>query len=737
MNKKTLIAALSVLAVMFVGVAVLIALLYGGNGSGDEKPQVKKKEALFCAVPSNAVVVARFSDLKTAAEKVLSLDAPSAKGQGGFGKAVADAVAAGRLPGLSRRPLALSLQYSKTLVPLYIFDAGRSGDTGLDEEVASMASLASDAGLSFNDCDCSRILSVTEELRGRRILLISPADNVVNSALRHLNDAVSIYGAVGFSTVAAGVSSPSALFLSSSAADRILPALLSPAIRQYNRFLTSFSDWIGAEMSFEDNGVELYGKTFPGSQTDFANVLVSQKPAACNFYSIAPANTLRALSLPLNSCSEYAAAYDEWLDKRMKLRDAQSERKALASSCGMSPSQWIASLHPSEVAVVSFVAGGKVLTANLIHSPKLKADTEVQPFTFGGCLASVFGEAFLREDESCSFITDGWLITGSREAVGEWASGRAREYSLYSMLCDAALKSSMPSSGNAVLYFSVNEDAASSESAFNRPTQTKLAGKLAGCDIMPVFLSLSSEKKSSSLAVDFGLFLTEMKRTKAPETEREVSITVPEGPFTVKNSATGKDNSFVQNPNLTLSLRDLDGKGLWTVPFSEKLCGTVSNVDYFANGKIQFLFGAGSKIYLIDRLGRFVKPFPVELGKKIVLGPAVFDFSGAGKYNILVLHDDNTIRMYNLQGKAPDGWKDITSEDTIVSLPERVVSGGKSCWAVRTSRQTVIYPFMGGAPLTSFSGDSMLLPDAEVKAEGDGVITARSYSGKIQKIRLN
>ena len=32
MNRKTLLVGLSVLAVMFVGIAVLIAILYGGGG---------------------------------------------------------------------------------------------------------------------------------------------------------------------------------------------------------------------------------------------------------------------------------------------------------------------------------------------------------------------------------------------------------------------------------------------------------------------------------------------------------------------------------------------------------------------------------------------------------------------------------------------------------------------------------------------------------------------------------
>ena len=62
-------------------------------------------------------------------------------------------------------------------------------------------------------------------------------------------------------------------------------------------------------------------------------------------------------------------------------------------------------------------------------------------------------------------------------------------------------------------------------------------------------------------------------------------------------------------------------------------------------------------IYVIDRLGRYVSGFPIELGKEITLGPDVYDFSGARKYNIMVLHEDNTIQMYNLKGKKPESWK--------------------------------------------------------------------------------
>ena len=103
-----------------------------------------------------------------------------------------------------------------------------------------------------------------------------------------------------------------------------------------------------------------------------------------------------------------------------------------------------------------------------------------------------------------------------------------------------------------------------------------------------------------------------------------------------------------------LSFKEMDGKGIWSVPFSGPLCGTVESIDYYNNGKIQFLFASGSKLHLLDRLGRFVSGFPAELGKEVLLGPAAYDFTGAKGYTVIVLHTDNTIGMYNLHGVKPE-----------------------------------------------------------------------------------
>ena len=141
-------------------------------------------------------------------------------------------------------------------------------------------------------------------------------------------------------------------------------------------------------------------------------------------------------------------------------------------------------------------------------------------------------------------------------------------------------------------------------------------------------------------------------------------------------------------------------------------------------------------MYLIDRLGRFVKGFPVDLGKEILLGPQPYDFNGVNKYTALVLHKDNTIEMYNLKGQKPESWKGIKVEETIKALPEAITVGGKTFWVVRTSIQTLIFPFVGGDPVTKFEGDKKIRPDGQITVLDVSSVEVECYDGRRRTVKL-
>lgn len=694
MGKKTFWALLAALGGMVVVVAVLLALLYGGSSSSSEKKSFDPSDAdpLYCCIPSNAVALVRFPSLSDALGSIV-------EARGELGAKLSGSLEGGELKRLGREPLAVSLHYVKSIVPLYVLGAGESDDQDYDADIQKIKDIFASAGLKAEECDCSRIISVTPRLKNRRVILASPSESIINSALRHIESGSSIYDAAGFPEAATRLGSKGQFLVSAPDADKLLPELLTrETFRPYLKTVSSFCGWAGFETDFTRGDFSLSGLVCSSGATDGVNVLSSLKASSCKAFSAAPSSTLFLLSLPLKSLSSSMEAYDLYLEMNMKLSDVKAERKAAGARAGVSPKEWITSLGAEEIGRLSFCGGGKTLSVNLLRGSKIKGADSLSAYPAAGLLASLFGKTFALEDESVFSVWDGeWIVSGSPEAVGAYRA--AMEYSLSAKLSDAGLKGSLPSSAVLAAYFSIDMDASCATSVFSADAAKSLHSQAAGSDIMPALLGISPEKGEGCL-VDMKVLSADIKKTSAPEgAETGAEIKIPEGPWTVKNCATGKNNSLVQNANLSLSLKDETGKALWTVPFSGKVCGTVCNIDYFRNGKVQFLFASGSKIYLLDRLGRFVSPFPLDLGKKIVLGPAAYDFSGAKKYNILVLFDDNSIGMYNLEGKVPSQWKGICPKDKILSLPERVDKDGKTFWTVKTSRGTLTYPFGGGTPL--------------------------------------
>ncbi len=189
-----------------------------------------------------------------------------------------------------------------------------------------------------------------------------------------------------------------------------------------------------------------------------------------------------------------------------------------------------------------------------------------------------------------------------------------------------------------------------------------------------------------------------VQEVKAEAKPAKVEVQVPAGPFAVKNIATGKTAYIGQSSDNSLYMEE-DGKTLWSKAFSSRICGAVKEMDYFENGKLQYVFISGSSLYLIDRNGNNVKGFPKTLKKEVLIGPAVYDFNKIKKYNIVVLNKDNTIDMYNLKGERPKSWVGISSDETILELPELIKISGKSYWKVKTQTKTQHYPFYGGKPV--------------------------------------
>ena len=288
------------------------------------------------------------------------------------------------------------------------------------------------------------------------------------------------------------------------------------------------------------------------------------------------------------------------------------------------------------------------------------------------------------------------------------------------------------------MYHSLTEDPNIIDATFSPMMAKGFRNVIKGVTFVPV--TLSAMAKGDKMVLEMNLTRTNITKSKVPDSiisDRDTAIVVPSGPYKVMNSATGKENTFYQNSHLSLCLQDENGKDVWGIPFKHPVLGYVREVDFYNNGKLQYLFAADSKLYLIDRLGRFVGGFPIDLGKKIAVGPEVFDFAGDKAYNAMVLFKDNTVGLYDLKGKVAASWKGITAKETIKAIPELLEGKNGKYWVVRTSNQTIVYPFSGGDPLVKGEGNKMIRPDSRITINEKGSVSAKCYDGKDRTFKLD
>ena len=714
MDKKNLIICIVALAALIGAIVLGISSLYSGK-DGDSRNAdnaAADRFSLLQAVPSDAAMVLYFKDL----ENALTLLTDSTKAfsalvtdpkQGTFDRFVRHA-SAERFSGIKA---AISVHFSGDLIPLLICNTGRSGNdtTAKARHLIDYASLS---GLHHKVLDYGK----------NKFLLISRSETLIHSSVRHIDNASSILEDNTLASLASTATGNNVIFVSNYYAGKIMGAHLDRRFLRYADFFKRLSGWTAfqIEESMDSHlGIRIL-PTMSDSPSCWFNVARRSGDGESRVADILPYHTDFVISQSVGYLDGYFEGYKAYLDACSKL-DTWKKK----------PETWARELRIREVAKAEFHIGTKLEQILLVRTSTKQNLEGIVPNETAGYVPALFGPLFSIENDSFAAASREWLIFGGETALEGILDEGFLDINLRSWLSDAGLSSRFPVRGNRTsIYWSAGENPSQTAGVFRGKAAQAMLGTIKGVGYAPFFLTLSDD-----LDIRLDADRVNVTKSQAPTVERDTVVVIPQGPFKVHNSGTNATNLFYQAPNLYLCLKEEDGKGIWGVPFKTPICGSVETIDWYANGKNQFLFGSGSSLYLIDRLGRFVKGFPVDLGKEILIGPAAYDFSGAHGYSAVVLHKDNTIAIYNLHGKKPDGWKDITAKETIKGLPKLITVNDKRYWVVRTSIQTLFFPFMGGEALKTGEKNKMIRPDSPIEVT-DNSVKAMCYDGKKRTLKL-
>ena len=704
MGKRFTIVAVTAVAILLAGIAFAVSRLYA-PGKGESRAQIPQGWSVLSAVPSDAVAVFVFDGSAKAAKVLADSTGLLAAAISPDSPALMDFIRS-----LGRSKMAISLHNSGSLVPLV------AAEIPLADSITRVTAL--NTGLKLQEKD--------------GYVIASRSETFVKASARNLEEGTSVMGSKSLQGLLPRISAPAVLLVNHSHAPKITDVYGSSKLRKQAGFLRNLAPWSAWAIQVpEKDNITLKGISAGGDAAgSWFSAFKGKGSQEALFPEALPYFTGTAISLPIEDIDATIASRRTFEDGNGRLNAFNKALKARPTK-DLTVEEWIKSLQPKELVKASFRADDGVKhEVILIRSGKdLKLGKESKN-AYRGCLAQVFGDDFRAVDSTCASVGAKWAVFGDTPSVQAFQDKEFLGYTLKDRMGDASIQTPR----GFVAYASLQDEPAVISDILGARLAAPVEAFAKGAGYAPavVYADLSGDLPSVIIRLD----KRALKGTKVQVLERDTTVVVPAGYFPVKNYATGKTNQLYQNSHGAICLNDENGKGVWGIPFKGSLCGRVQNVDYFANGKIQFLFASGSKLYLLDRLGHWVNGFPVELGKQVLLGPDVYDFTGAGGYTVMVLHKDNTLERYNLHGKKPEGWKGISAPETVKNLPELIEVKDRRYWAVRTSVRTLIYPFEGGEPLVKDEGGKMIKPDSKLTVTAKGV-SAECYDGRERDFKLN
>ena len=157
----------------------------------------------------------------------------------------------------------------------------------------------------------------------------------------------------------------------------------------------------------------------------------------------------------------------------------------------------------------------------------------------------------------------------------------------------------------------------------------------------------------SNISLNYSSEIREKARTVWESLLDTVAIMKP---CLVTNHYTSEKEILVQDAGNTLYLINGTGRILWKLPMEEAVLSEVYQVDYYKNGKLQYLFNTTTGIHLLDRNGNYVERYPVRLRAGATNGMALFNYDNRNEYRIFVACDDRRVYLYDLEGKVVPGW---------------------------------------------------------------------------------
>ncbi len=534
------------------------------------------------------------------------------------------------------------------------------------------------------------------------LIIGSYSEILVENSIRQINSGISLLSNSAFAKIfkTSNKNSPANLYINFSTVPGILKTIFKKEKKQPAVFNKKNALWAELDVDIKSKEIELNG-FIAGERKSLINELFAgMRPQTPEISNILPSNTRLFMSYSLESSEEFHKRFSRYLKENELESKYRNKLNEIKQKYHVDIDKEMFSFTENEMGLVftdinsknpysnSFLVvetrgrsftldkmfkilkAFKVSTLPLL-TYRIDSDTSF-PIYRGipqGALEHIFHWFFPHVPQKYFALHDNYIIFSDNiKSLQEFLYANVLKKTLSNKKSFTAFRENFPVRENLFIYSEIP--------FFAKHLKNILKGEYV--DFSRVQFEKLSRFYAGGIQITStgDLLYTNIYANYRPSRENEpqtvwqslLDSTVINKPVLVKNHYTNEKELMVQDAKFNLYLLNNSGRLLWKKPLDGKILGTVQQIDFYRNNKLQYIFNTKNKIYLLDRNGNSVDRYPINLPSKATNGLAIMDYEKNKDYRIFLATADKKVRLFDKKGNRITGWE-FNKTEGIVTQP--------------------------------------------------------------------
>ncbi len=215
-----------------------------------------------------------------------------------------------------------------------------------------------------------------------------------------------------------------------------------------------------------------------------------------------------------------------------------------------------------------------------------------------------------------------------------------------------------------------------------KETIKKYEPQIRSFDLLAIQVSHLDQTYHTSIAIGHQEKPVLVQYADRLNTTKSTTVTSPiiTRPIVVRNHVTNKQEILLQDSLFNLYQVSLNGSVNWNISIKQKIVTDIHQIDYFKNGKLQYLFATKNQIYVIDRNGENVEGYPKKLpGSMEAEQLVVVDYDNSKNYRFLISDTKGNLYIFDKEGNNLEGWTPRVIGGPLAASPFHLRVKGGDC----------------------------------------------------------